>query len=112
MAPPGYRSQLQAELARKTRVSAGLRQVELDEHLLAAASRTSASALSISDLAQTIADEFNIRQREILKHVDRMIKHAAMKSSNPHDDLRVRNLNKRVVQLESEMRRLTKPRPI
>ena len=63
MAPPGYRSRLQQELAQKTRASAGLRQVELDEHLLAAASRTSASALSISDLAQAIADEFKIRQR-------------------------------------------------
>ena len=111
MAPPEYRSRLQHELARKTRASSGLRQVEIDEHTLAAASRTSASALSISDLAQTIADEFKIRQREILKHVDRMIKHAEMQSSKPHDDLRVRNLHKRLFQVEAELRRLTRSRP-
>ena len=110
MAPPGYRSRFQDELARKTRASSGLRQVQIDEHMLAAAARTSASALSISDLAQTIADEFNIRQREILKHVNRMIQHAAMKSSTAHDDLRLRNLHKRLFQLESEMRRLTRSR--
>jgi hypothetical protein len=110
MAPPGYRSRLQGELARKTRASAGMRQVELDEHALAAAARTSASFLSISDVAEAIADELKNQRREILKHVNRMFQHAAMKSSTAHDDLRVRNLHKRLVQLESEMRRLTRSR--
>jgi hypothetical protein len=110
MAPPGYRSRLQDELARKTRASAGMRQVELDEHALAAAARTSASFLSISDVAEAIADELKNQRREILKHVNRMFQHAAMKSSTAHYDLRLRNLHKRLVQVESEMRRLTRSR--
>jgi hypothetical protein len=110
MAPPGYRSRLQGELARKTRASAGMRQVELDEHALAAAARTSASFLSISDVAEAIADDLKNQRREILEHVNRMIQHAAMKSSTAHYDLRVRNLHKRLVQVEAELRRLTRSR--
>ena len=52
MAPPRYRSRLQDELARNTRASSGLRQVELDERTLAAAARISSSVLSITDLAE------------------------------------------------------------
>jgi hypothetical protein len=110
MAPLGYRSRFQDELARKTRASSGLRQVEIDEHVLAAAARTSASALSISDVAGAIADELKTQRREIIKHVDRMIKHAAMKSSTGHDDLRARNFHKRLIQVEAELRRLTRSR--
>jgi 3-deoxy-D-arabino-heptulosonate 7-phosphate (DAHP) synthase class II len=54
---------------------------------LAAAARTSASVLSISDIAETMADALKNQQREILKHVNRMFQHAAMKSSTAHDDL-------------------------
>jgi hypothetical protein len=67
MAPPGYRSRLQDELARKTRARAGMRQVELDEHVLGAAARTSASVLSISDVA---ADALKNERREIPKHIN------------------------------------------
>ena len=64
----------------------------------------------LTDVAETIAGEFNIQRREILNHVNRMIQQAAMKSSTAHDGLRVRNLHKRLVQLEAELRRLTRSR--
>jgi hypothetical protein len=43
--------------------------------------RTSASVLSISDVAETIADALKNQRREILEHVNRMFQHAAIKSS-------------------------------
>ena len=100
---PRYRSRFEDELARKTRASSGLRQVEIDEHTLAAAARTSSSHLSITDLAEAIADALKNERRGILLHVNRMIQHAAMKSSTAHDDLRVRNLHKRLFQVEAEL---------
>jgi hypothetical protein len=69
-----------------------------------------AGAGVVMTIPEAIADALKNQRREILKHVNRMFQHAAMKSSTAHDDLSVRNLHKRLVQVEAELRRLTRSR--
>ncbi|OLB72058.1 MAG: hypothetical protein AUI16_21485 [Alphaproteobacteria bacterium 13_2_20CM_2_64_7] len=108
---PDYRRQVERALARQIEADASrqTRQIEIDRKALdRAAQATSAGDLTVADLAETIADALKNERREILKHVNRMFQHAAMKTA--HYDLRIRNLHKRLFQLESEMRRLTRSR--
>ncbi len=69
-------------------------------------------SISINDIAAVIGDALKTQRREIIEHVGRMFKLAELKSSAGHDpdDTRMRNLHRRVTQLESEMRRLTRSR--
>jgi hypothetical protein len=71
-----------------------------------AAARMPASTLTIADIAEAVADIVKTERREILQHVGRMLKLIEIKQ--PSEDVRARNLHRRVTQIESELRLLQK----
>jgi hypothetical protein len=65
----------------------------------------SASILTIDDLAEAIADAIKSSERRIIKHFVRRLKLVDMKLEDPADKLRITNMNHRLIQVESELRR-------
>jgi hypothetical protein len=71
-----------------------------------AARTTPASVLSIADVAEAVSEQLREQRRELLEHMTRLFKLAELKKSGDGEDVRVRNLHRRVTMLESELRRL------
>jgi hypothetical protein len=105
-----YRKRIESQLARLRQAEQKqTRAVEIDRGILSrAASRASVADISISGLAEAIADALNAQRREILEHTHRLFKLAQAKALVGHDDERSRaidrNLHRRVTMLESELR--------
>ena len=62
--------------------------------------------LSVDDIAVVVGDALKTQRREILKHVNRLFQLAEIRSSAQKDDVRFRNLHRRLTQIESELRLL------
>jgi hypothetical protein len=71
------------------------------------AGRTPASALTVGDIAEAVADIMKSERREILEHVGRLFKLLNTKES-PAEAIRDRNFHQRLCALESDVRRLAK----
>jgi hypothetical protein len=65
----------------------------------------SASILTINDLAEAIADAVKSSERRIIKHFVRRLKLVDMKLEDPAEKRRITNMNHRLIQIESELRR-------
>jgi len=108
---PNDRHRLQRDLARKIETDAGrrTRHIELDERAIdRAASRMSAADLSLNDLAEVVADAIKSSQRRILEHVGRMFRLIDVKSGDQHEKARISNIHRRLTQVESELRKISK----
>jgi hypothetical protein len=108
---PDDRHRLWRDLARQIETDAGrrTRHIELDERTIdRAAARMSAADLSLNDLAEVIADAIKSSQRRILEHVQRMFRLIDVKSGDQHEKARISNIHRRLIQVESELRRLNR----
>jgi hypothetical protein len=65
----------------------------------------SASVLTINDLAEAIGDAVKASEGSVLEHVGRMIRMVEMKLEDPADKRRITNMHRRLIQVESELRR-------
>ena len=108
---PDDRHRLQRDLARKIETDAGrrTRHIELDERAIdRAAARMSAADLSLNDLAEVVADAIKSSERRVLEHVGRMFKLIDVKFGDQHEKARISNIHRRLIQVESELRRLNR----
>ena len=109
---PNDRHRLQRDLARKIETDAGrqTRHIESDERTIdRAAARMSAADLSLNDLAEVVADAIKSSQRRILEHVGRVVTLIDVKLGDARrEKSRVDNIHRRLIQIESELRRLNR----
>jgi hypothetical protein len=109
-----YRKRIERQLATlKQATQPRTLPVELNRSILTrAAAQTSVADISVTALAEVIADALNTQKREILEHVQRLFALAKTKASAGADDERHRlydhALHKRLTLLESEVRQLRK----
>src|SRR5262245_58985144 len=97
MPSDNYRK-IEAALARQRREEEG-RESTLDR-----AAQVSCSSLRISDLAKILSDAFRDSERNLIGHVWRMITALDLE----REKRRVSNIHRRLTQLESQVRLLTK----
>jgi hypothetical protein len=103
----------QDEPALSRRLASDLRShthpVEIDRRVLdRVAARTSVADLTIDGIAEAIADVMKAQRREILDHVNRVLQLVKLSASNRPERTRVDNIHRRLIHVESELRRLCK----
>ena len=64
--------------------------------------------LSLNDLAEVVADAIKSSERRVLEHVGRMFKLIDVKFGDQHEKTRISNIHRRLIQVESELRRLNR----
>jgi len=67
--------------------------------------------LRLDDVAATCGEIIRKERKEILAHVNRLMKLVDLKAPMGRDDERYKNLHRRICQLESEVRRIRKGLP-
>jgi hypothetical protein len=66
------------------------------------------TSLSINDIADVVGDALKSQRQDILSHVGRMFRLQEVKAAPAQGDARLKNLHRRLVQVESELRLLKK----
>jgi hypothetical protein len=80
-----------------------------DDDIARITRRVSAKSLSIHDVAQVCGSIIRKERKEILEHVNRLFRLAEIKSHKSVDgETRPKNLNARLLMLESAVRQLSK----
>jgi hypothetical protein len=102
---PDYSRQIQRALARQ-RAAEDSRSKAFDH----VAARMPAGALTIGDIADVVGGLLLDQRRELLEHFYRMVKLLELRkhSKDAKEDLRSRNLHRRICVLESELRQMRK----
>jgi hypothetical protein len=102
---PDYRSQIQRALARQRSIESS----QAKAHDLAAA-RMPAGALTIGDVAEVVGGLLHEQRAELLEHFRRMLQLVELRQTprDAKEDVRVSNIHRRLTQLESEVRLMTK----
>ena len=99
---PDYRERVQRALARQRA------EASYNKSLDQTAARVPASTLTISDIAEAVADVMKDQRRDLVEHMHRLMK--LIELQKPKEDLRDQNLHRRLAILESAVRRLEKGR--
>jgi hypothetical protein len=66
------------------------------------------TGLSIDDIGAVIGDALRDQRKNILAHVGRLFRLREVNAASSPNDQHFKNLHRRLVQVESEIRRLTK----
>jgi hypothetical protein len=80
-----------------------------DDDLLALLGRKR-SGLSIDDISSVVADALKTQRQQILTHVKNLFELERVRANKPSDDVRTRNINHRLLAVESELRQLKRER--
>jgi hypothetical protein len=88
--------------------------VDYRKQLDQAAMRNSAANLTLSDIAECVADGIKASERRtekrMVEHVSRVIKLVNLKNDSGHDETRLNSLHRRICALESALHRMTRGR--
>jgi uncharacterized protein YchJ len=74
-----------------------------------AAQQLPSSILTVADVASIFSDALAAQKRDLVEHQARLHKLAQLQHT--HEETRFANLNKRLFEVESQIRRLSKGRP-
>jgi hypothetical protein len=83
------------------------RRSEFENNLLDQVGR-SVTRLTVDDVADIVGDALRGQRKQILAHVGRLVRLQEVKAAAAPSDERFKNLHRRLLQVESEIRRLKK----